>query len=144
MNLTDGEIHQLSQKDPENDYRKIKFEKHRLMFNAEGFGFQNSNENTFSRGDRELSASAMSNVVDSLKKFRGSLDETFINNLSKDIQLLATIDYKDTILKRTPVIQKTEPDLSVKSVPPPIVLSRYDSLNNLKRLIAAKEMSIRT
>lgn len=138
MNLTDGEIHQLSQKDPENDYRKIKFEKHRLMFNAEGFGFQNSNENTFSRGDRELSASAMSNVVDSLKKFRGSLDETFINNLSKDIQLLATIDYKDTILKRTPVIQKTEPDLSVKSVPPPIVLSRYDSLNNLKRLIAAK------
>lgn len=138
MNLTDGEIHQLSQKDPEMDYRKIKFEKHRLMFNAEGFGFQNSNENTFTRGDRELSASEMNKVVDSLIKYRESLDDTFISNLNKDIQLLAAIEYKDTVLKKTTAVQKSEGELSVKTIPQPVSFSRYDSLNNLTRLITAK------
>ncbi len=73
MNLEDGEIHQLNLKSFEKDYRKIEFEKHRLTFDAEGFGFQQSNENTFTRGDRELSADAMNTVVDSLKKNQGAL-----------------------------------------------------------------------
>jgi lipopolysaccharide export system permease protein len=66
MDLYDGEIHELSTTDF-NRYRKIRFTKHRIAMNAEGFDFQRSQENTFSRGDRELSAQAMSAVVDSLQ-----------------------------------------------------------------------------
>jgi lipopolysaccharide export system permease protein len=66
MDLYDGEIHELSLVD-HNRYRKIRFEKHRIAMNAEGFDFQRSQENAFSRGDRELSAGAMTAIVDSLR-----------------------------------------------------------------------------
>jgi lipopolysaccharide export system permease protein len=67
MDLYDGEIHELSLTDF-NRYRKIRFEKHRIAMNAEGFDFQRSQENAFSRGDRELSAQAMNLFVDSLRQ----------------------------------------------------------------------------
>jgi lipopolysaccharide export system permease protein len=67
MDLYDGEIHELSMTDL-NRYRKIRFEKHRIAMNAEGFDFQRSQENAFSRGDRELSAHAMNMIVDSLRQ----------------------------------------------------------------------------
>ena len=49
-------------------YRKILFTRHRISMDAEQFNFQQSNDAT--RGDRELSASAMSGRVDSLNKLR--------------------------------------------------------------------------
>jgi len=138
MNLNDGEIHQLSQKDPAQDYRKIKFEKHRLMFKAEGFGFQNSNENTFSRGDRELSANAMNIVVDSLIVLKNGLDDKFITALTKDIRRLAELNYKDTVFTK-PVSEPIQNSNTINSnTPKEIVLSKYDSLKNLQRLIAEK------
>jgi lipopolysaccharide export system permease protein len=66
MDLYDGEIHELDMTDF-NRYRKIRFEKHRIAMNAEGFDFQRSQESAFSRGDRELSAQAMNVFVDSLR-----------------------------------------------------------------------------
>ena len=65
MDLYDGEIHELGTTDF-NRYRKIRFQKHRIAMNAEGFDFQRSQETAFSRGDRELSAHAMNIIVDSL------------------------------------------------------------------------------
>ncbi len=67
MDLSDGEIHELSTTDF-GRYRKIRFEKHRIAMNAEGFDFQRSQESAFSRGDRELSAQAMNAIVDSLRQ----------------------------------------------------------------------------
>ncbi|MDP2885487.1 MAG: LptF/LptG family permease [Ignavibacteria bacterium] len=67
MDLYDGEIHELSMTDFSR-YRKIRFEKHRIAMNAEGFDFQRSQESAFSRGDRELSARAMNVIVDSLRQ----------------------------------------------------------------------------
>ena len=67
MDLSDGEIHELSTTDF-GRYRKIRFEKHRIAMNAEGFDFQRSQESAFSRGDRELSAQAMNTIVDSLRQ----------------------------------------------------------------------------
>ncbi|MDZ4711004.1 MAG: LptF/LptG family permease [bacterium] len=96
MNLKDGEIHQLSLKNVNDDYRKIKFEKHTLTFDAEGFGFQQSSENTFTRGDRELSAAAMRKVVDSLENTRNNLSVKFVENLGKDINELMSIKFVDT------------------------------------------------
>ena len=66
MDLYDGEIHELGT-DTYNRYRKIRFEKHRISMDAEGFDFQRSQESSFSRGDRELSAQAMIAIVDSLR-----------------------------------------------------------------------------
>jgi len=69
MDLYDGEIHELSTEDY-NRYRKIRFEKHRIAMNAEGFDFQRSQESAFSRGDRELSAQVMTKIVDSLRSLQ--------------------------------------------------------------------------
>ncbi|MBS1516704.1 MAG: LptF/LptG family permease [Bacteroidetes bacterium] len=138
MNLRDGEIHQISIKDPTKDYRRIKFEKHRLLFNAEGFGFKSSNENTFTRGDRELSADAMNNVVDSLKKYKDGLDDVFLNNLSKDIKRLAGLRYTDTVFKKSGSVQISRPLKIDSAFSGGIVLSRYDSLNNLRRTLMEK------
>lgn len=71
MDLYDGEIHELSTADF-GRYRKIRFEKHRIAMNAEGFDFQRSQESAFSRGDRELSAQAMIAIVDSLRQLHDS------------------------------------------------------------------------
>ena len=66
MDLQSGEIHQLSSQDFKA-YRKLRFIRHRIVMNAEGFDFERSNENAFSRGDRELSAQVMQSMVDSLE-----------------------------------------------------------------------------
>ena len=66
MDLEDGEIHQLSVRDFQ-EYRKIRFTRHRISMDAEGFSFQRSQESAFSRGDREMSADAMRIIVDSLR-----------------------------------------------------------------------------
>ncbi len=67
LNLYNGEIHQLNRVNADIDYRKIKFEKHIVTIDAQGFGFSSSDENAFSRGDRELSADSMRNIVNKIK-----------------------------------------------------------------------------
>lgn len=69
MDLSDGEIHEINNTDL-GRYRKIRFQKHRIAMNAEGFEFQRSQESAFSRGDRELSAQAMTAMVDSLRRLQ--------------------------------------------------------------------------
>ena len=66
MDLYDGEIHQANNQ-IKNQYRVIRFEKHRIVMDAEGFNFQRSQESSFSRGDRELSAYEMQRIVDSIR-----------------------------------------------------------------------------
>ena len=66
MDLRRGEIHELTAVDFK-EYRRIQFEKHRIVMKAEGFEFERSTDNAFSRGDRELSIQAMMAIVDSLK-----------------------------------------------------------------------------
>jgi Predicted permeases len=102
MNLFNGEIHQFNGDNPANKYRKIKYERHRIIFSAEGFGFQRSGENTFVRGDRELSASAMKKIVDSLvvDKLRGV--NNFVTIIKNDIKQLKEINFRDTVFSRTP------------------------------------------
>jgi lipopolysaccharide export system permease protein len=66
MDLFDGEIHELNNIDYKS-YRIIKFERQVLTSRTEGFDFERSSDNAFSRGDRELSAGAMRYIVDSLQ-----------------------------------------------------------------------------
>ncbi len=142
MNLNDGEIHQLNVKDYGRDYRKIKFEKHRLTFDAVGFGFQNSNENTFTRGDRELSAYAMNLVVDSLRKTENSLEEKFIKNLTKDIKQLQSIKFIDTVFIKKDSVPAQRISRADTGIIGRAAVSSYDSLNNLIRLLVNKKNEI--
>ena len=80
MSLHDGEIHE-SDAGNTNLYRKLIFKKHRITMDAEQFSFQQSNFSS-SRGERELSTSAMSVIVDSLRLIK----ESTINNTEKDIK----------------------------------------------------------
>ncbi|MEK6649860.1 MAG: LptF/LptG family permease, partial [Bacteroidota bacterium] len=71
MDLSDGEIHEQGNRDGKQ-YRRIRFARHRIAMDAEGFDFQRSAEGTFGRGDRELSAQSMRSIVDSLSRVRES------------------------------------------------------------------------
>lgn len=99
MNLRNGEIHQTNIRDLTKDYRVVKFENHRITLDAAGFGFQRSNDNAFSRGDRELSSKAMNVMVDSLKIFKNKNRDYFIEEIRTAVNRIAGIQYKDTVYK---------------------------------------------
>ncbi|HED06882.1 MAG TPA: YjgP/YjgQ family permease [Ignavibacteria bacterium] len=80
MDLKDGEIHQSDIAD-KNLYRKLLFKKHRIIMSAEQFSFQQSGPGV-PRGDRELSISAMSYIIDSLKQIK----QNSINSLNKQVE----------------------------------------------------------
>lgn len=95
MDLYDGEIHEISTINL-SEYRKIRFEKHRIAMNAEGFDFQRSQESAFARGDRELSARAMQHIVDSLKAERRLLEARLDQLLSAQATQLLSPEPPDT------------------------------------------------
>jgi len=66
MDLSDGEIHQVNNQF-KNQYRVIRFQKHRMVMEAEGFNFQRTRETDMSRGDREMSVQMMSHNIDSIR-----------------------------------------------------------------------------
>jgi lipopolysaccharide export system permease protein len=74
MDLEDGEIHQLDLV-KKTAYRRMHFQAHRIAMNVEGFDFARSQANAFSRGDREMGASTMLAVADSLETAKGKLED---------------------------------------------------------------------
>jgi lipopolysaccharide export system permease protein len=88
MNLRRGEIHELGE-EGFKDYRRIRFERHRIGIKAEGFEFERSSESAFSRGDRELSVQAMMAYVDSLKAANAK-SRRRIESLSAQLSLIAS------------------------------------------------------
>lgn len=102
MDLYDGEIHEVSLTDL-SEYRKIRFEKHRIAMDAEGFDFQRSQESAFSRGDRELSAQAMQHIVDSLTVERRIVEARVEQLLSAQASMLLSPEPRDT--SRRDVVQ---------------------------------------
>lgn len=66
MDLYNGEIHQVGVETME-EYRRMRYNRHRMVMNAEGFDFERSGSGAFSRGDRELSAGEMEERIDSLQ-----------------------------------------------------------------------------
>lgn len=99
MNLTNGEIHQLDNRNYAGDYRKVKFTKHRLIFPAEGFTFQRTSDNAFMRGDRELSADEMRKIIDSLRINVENYYKNLSNELRSVIIRMSSLEFKDTTYK---------------------------------------------
>jgi lipopolysaccharide export system permease protein len=91
LDLYNGEIHQIDKKNPNTSYRKIKFAKHIVSIDAQGFGFNKSDESTFSRGDRELSADSMRTLVNNIKNgYQADVNNTILQyqSLAKEIAAL--------------------------------------------------------
>ncbi len=74
MDLYDGEIYEVDHNKP-NLYRVVKFERQRLTTISEGFDFERSAVDAFTRGDRELSSGEMLYMVDSLKGLTTSIQD---------------------------------------------------------------------
>ncbi|MBP9095081.1 MAG: LptF/LptG family permease [Ignavibacteria bacterium] len=124
MNLSNGEIHQLNNFDYTNKYRVVKFDKHRIIMDAKGFGFQQSGDNAFSRGDRELSSFAMNQIVDSLKKSAATLSAQVFTRAYPDIIALSKYKFTDTVYKIPVAVLLDKKDTANKNY-------SYDSLKML-------------
>jgi lipopolysaccharide export system permease protein len=92
MDLKRGEIHQLDLMKM-TSYRRLRFDTHRIVMDAEGFEFERSGESTFSRGDREMSAPLMRSIVDSLGRVQKGVQDGLRKFLTTEI---------DHIVKGTP------------------------------------------
>ena len=130
MNLRNGEIHQTNIKDLTKDYRLVKFTNHRITLDAAGFGFQRSNDNAFSRGDRELSSKAMNVMVDSLKIFRNKNRDYFIEEIRNAVTRIAAIHYKDTVYKEVTEAGMRSSDKDSLMVLMNIIKSKKDMFGN--------------
>jgi lipopolysaccharide export system permease protein len=85
MDLHSGEIHELSVQDMDA-YRKVRFTNHRIAMDVQGFDFERSAEEAFSRGDRELSATAMQLIVDSLRIAQSTRVTKLKTAINEDVQ----------------------------------------------------------
>lgn len=143
LNLNNGEIHQLNIKDEKSGYRKVRFEKHMLTFDSEGFGFSSSDENTFIRGDRELSADAMNRIVDSLELSKGSVYYKILEKNAGDIKKLFKINFIDTVFKKTFVANIDSIQITGQIGRKTVHTTEYDSLLSYIRLFVNKKSEIR-
>lgn len=81
MELEDGEIHE-NDAVQSNYYRKLVFDRHRIVMNADQFSFQSSG-NVTQRSERELSAAKMQVIADSLQKEMNQNIQTLHNETDK-------------------------------------------------------------
>jgi lipopolysaccharide export system permease protein len=89
MDLQNGEIHELDLS-AMKEYKRIRFQKHRIVTDVQGFDFERTEEGTVMRGDRELSAQTMRHIVDSLQRVQRSLDSGIQTIVEQDMQRLLT------------------------------------------------------
>ena len=94
MNLENGEIHE-SDVSKRNLYRRVRFEKHRIAMDGAQFTFQQSALGG-PRGERELSASAMREIVDSLSVARVK----YRNDLTREAEKYFYLDTAGTKIIR--------------------------------------------
>ncbi len=84
MLLYDGEVDQYNNSQP-SVYQRMRFKHQQIILSAEGFSFEESSQSAFSRGDRELSADSMRNIVKNLLKtekiFQTQLNGYMNNNV---------------------------------------------------------------
>jgi lipopolysaccharide export system permease protein len=95
MDLWNGEIHTSEVNNP-TPYRKVIFEKHKIVMNADQFTFKESTPGTKRRGDRELSAGAMRTIIDSLTILRAGYTESFNDKYDRYINLNDTTKRTNT------------------------------------------------
>ncbi|MGA9117415.1 MAG: LptF/LptG family permease [Bacteroidota bacterium] len=87
LDLETGEIHTLELAS-RREYRRVRFERHRIAMDVEGYDFERTAEGTFIRSDRELSAREMMVIVDSLEAERARVEEGIREVAARDADSL--------------------------------------------------------
>jgi lipopolysaccharide export system permease protein len=87
MDLSDGEINEVNAVDFK-EYRRIRFVKHRIAMDAQGYEFQRSQESSVGRSDREMSAADMRDVVDSLSREQSKSKARIAQVIQQDISTI--------------------------------------------------------
>ncbi len=140
MDLENGEIHESDVSNPDL-YRRVRFKKHRIAMDGAQFTFQQSALGS-PRGERELSASAMRQIVDSLSiaevKYRKDLTVQaekyfYIDSLKNKISLGANVGSVKLAYSR--LLDKLRNEKN-------IIVSRYKRLENKKNEINKYEVEI--
>ena len=133
MNLFDGEIHQVGTAD-RSSYRRIHFSTHRIIMNSELFDFERSNENAFSRGDREMSARMMLEIVDSLRRatdnarigiFAMPTDRAGIDAMRK-MPALNTTQYPSSLHQRAHLLTLNQSRQLLGTIENQMLLEKYN------------------
>lgn len=102
MDLEEGEIHQRNV-EKENDYRRLRFQKHRILMDAREFALERSSEGTFQRGDRELSAQTMLGIVRNIEKENKQIVSNIVQSINIDFKLDNIAQKISQNLKRHPI-----------------------------------------
>jgi lipopolysaccharide export system permease protein len=103
MDLSDGEINEVNAVDFK-EYRRIRFVKHRIAMDAQGYEFQRSQESSVGRSDREMSAADMRAVVDSLSREQSKSKARITQVIQQDVSSIFSDSH------RPPQPYQTTPD----------------------------------
>ena len=146
MNLINGEIHQLNNKNYLEKYRKVIFKNHRIILPASGFGFQSSSDNVFIRGDRELSANDMRRIVDSIYQDISTVNKNFINSINHEFEFYKKLKFVDTSFSKSLLGANISPQASAGVIYPDTLINRYrktlgylEQLNNQMKITSELE-----
>jgi lipopolysaccharide export system permease protein len=146
MNLINGEIHQLNNKNYLEKYRKVIFKNHRIILPASGFGFQSSSDNVFIRGDRELSANDMRRIVDSIYQDISTVNKNFINSIKHEFEFYEKLKFVDTSFSKSLLGANISPQASAGVIYPDTLINRYrktlgylEQLNNQMKITSELE-----
>jgi lipopolysaccharide export system permease protein len=102
--LTNGEIHQVNQQNM-GDYRRIKFEQHRIIMDASGFAFTRTDERVYSRGDRTMRIPDMRNIVNENENAVVLSEQNIKKNLDRQIKYTSGI--RDSLIPEMSSIRLT-------------------------------------
>lgn len=115
MTLNNGEIHEMDNM-TYKEYKRVKFKTQKVLFDATGFGFERSNETSYSRTNREMSVAMMNVAVDSLgvlvKASFGRLNDRLYESLQYSLADNPNKLYKQ---KSVPVIRAGYPEFAART-----------------------------
>jgi lipopolysaccharide export system permease protein len=94
MDLFDGEIHQTNNRF-KNQYRIIRFQKHRIVMDAEGFNFQRTQGSDATRGDREMNVQMMLKQVEGIRALQSAAEKRIEKRTGKRAEEI--LDVKTSI-----------------------------------------------
>ena len=130
MDLRNGEIHQSDITD-KNLYRRVLFKKHRIIMNADQFSFQQSGPGG-PRGDRELSTTAMANIIDSLELIKQSSLTALNKQVEKYFYINSSLNKNISYKKNNAVYSKAIINVTTAKN---VILSNYNRINFLQNKI---------
>ncbi len=142
MVLYDGEVDQYNNNNV-GVYQRVRFKHQQIVLRAEGFAYEQSSENAFQRGDRELSADSMISIVRSMVRQRniltGQVDNYVSNNFRSLISPSAGGFSQARATDSVGVFELAQSRItSVANV----ARSLYSSVNNTQRQIYSYQVEI--